>query len=628
MPVTIDPNPQTSTSELRSRDYGYAYPFEKDFRPGSELHESLKRRILDRAQESWDVMSERHPDWDKVDNTMTAFIPQDKREKQVKSMDGRKPTSVVVPITYAIKETILSHLISIYTYDGLWQYEARGPEDVPGVALLENLIDAQSRWFKHLLAVHTFLQDGISKGLGVVAPVWETKYGLRDQIVQNPLTGEQIRQPEHFVEFEGNRLRNIDPRLYLPDVNVPAHEVQDGEYVGWVWRDNMLSILAEEQNSPDEIFNAKYLKHLGDGRTALFRDGKDTVTSRLNTHPIDRIYMYDRIIPAEVGLGPSEYPEIWCFQLAGDEVIISAKPLGLTHNMFPVAVCAPDFDGYGARPISRLEVTLGLQGVADFLYNSHIADVRKNQFGLHIYDPSIINTNDLVNNNPHKYIRVRRKMFGQNAIEKGYKHIPIPKSTLTHVDEVSVIDGLIAKATGASESMQGVYASAGPRKSVEEARNTHLSGMGRIEKMARIISEQGMSDLAYMMGKHTQQFMSMETYVKITGRLHQDLMRIYDLSPDEVHLPVGPQDIIDISYDAIIRDGSNPSSSFIQEHIQLMQLAAADPRVYSTYDTARWMGELAKTMGIKNFEDFRFKARMAGTGEIEEGMAEGTLQPL
>jgi hypothetical protein len=628
MPITVDPNPHSRSTSLSNVDHQYPYPDGLDLKPGSKLHETIKRRVLDRAQESWSVMQNRHGEWDAVDATLTAFMPIDEKERIVKAKDSRRPVSIVVPLSYAVKETLLSHLLAIFTQDILWQFDPRGPEDVLGVALMESLIDAQSKHFRHTLALHTFFQDGISKGIGVVAPVWETKYGLRNQMVMDPFTGMPIQNKEEFIRAEGNRLRNINPRLYLPDPNVPAHEVQDAEFVSWVWRDNLIGLLEEEHHSPGTMFNVKYLKSLTDCRSKIFNDAnRDNQPSQQNTKPVDRIYMYDKVIPNELGLGPSDVPEIWLFQLAGDEVVIGAQPLGLDHNMFPVAVCAPDFDGYGPTPIGRLEVTLGLQGVADFLYNSHIANVRKSLNDMLVVDPSVININDLTRPGAGKIIRVRRPMFGQGALDRGIKAIPVASVTGGHVNEVGVVDGIMSKVSGASESLQGVFAG-GERKSAQESRDTFMSGVGRIEKMARVISEQAMGDLGYMMAMHTQQFLSQESYVGLIGRSGDSIRRILNLNPMEDRVPVGPQDIINVGFDAIIRDGSMPSSSFVRENIELLQLAISDPRTYETYDTARWMAEIARRMGVKNIEDFRLDVHVQPDAQVMEQAGAGNLEGL
>ena len=629
MPPRVDPNPNTAVTNFGSVDYQYDYGGLPDMRPGSPLHEKLLRLVMDGSAESWDTMKERHPEWDKVEDTCKAFIPLDAKEMKVKSKDSRRPTSIVVPLSYAVRETLLSHLMAIYMQDIIWQFDPRGPEDVLSTALMENLIDTQAKKFKHALSIHTFLKDGITNGLGIMAPIWETKYGLRDQIIQDPFTGQTIKEKQQVLLHEGNKLKNINPRLYLPDPNVPANEVQEGEFVSWIWRDSQIGILEEEYSGQGDIFNAKYLHHIADGRSKIFSDSRNdqTYSSQQNTRPIDRIFMYKKIIPAQVGLGPSEYPEIWAFQVAGDEVVISAKPLGLNHQMFPVAVCAPDYDGYGPTPIGRLEVTMGLQGVADFLYNSHVANVRKVLNDMVVVDPSVINMSDLTREGSGKIIRVRRNMFGQNAIDKGIKHIPVASVTGSHVNEVGVVDGIMSKVSGASESMQGVFAG-GERRSAQESRDTFLSGVGRVEKMARIISEQAMGDLGFMLASHTQQFLSQDTYVRATGRNQEAIMVNLGIDPTTTRVPVGPSDLMDVNYDAIIRDGSMPSTSFIQEHIQLLDLATRDPQTYNQYDTARWMAEIARRMGVKNIDDFRLEVTTQSNSQVEAGMEEGNLEAI
>ena len=186
---------------------------------------------------------------------------------------------------------------------------------------------------------------------------------------------------------------------------------------------------------------------------------------------------------------------------------------------------------------------------------------------------------------------------------------------------------MASKYAGAVESMQGTF-QGGERRSAEEARMTHMSGVGRVEKMARIISEQAMGDLGYMIASHTQQFLSREQYVNITGRLQEDLISIYGLDPNTARVPVGPADVANIDYDVIIRDGSLPSSAFVTENVQLLQLALSDPNIYAEFDTGRWMAELAKNMGIKNINDFRVKADVLPTAQVEEAVANGEIQPV
>jgi len=84
--------------------------------------------------------------------------------------------------------------------------------------------------------------------------------------------------------------------------------------------------------------------------------------------------MFIDLIPKDWKLGASEYPEKWLFSVASDALVIKAKKLGLTHNMYPISVIAPDSDGYTSTPVSRIEVLHGLQGTLDWLFNCYDAE--------------------------------------------------------------------------------------------------------------------------------------------------------------------------------------------------------------------------------------------------------------
>ena len=137
--------------------------------------------------------------------------------------------------------------------------------------------------------------------------------------------------------------------------------------------------------------------------------------------------MYVKIVPKEWGLKGSkfnkngDYPEIFLFTIANEQIVLRARPLNLNHNKFPIAIAAPDFDGYSITPISRMELIGGLQTTLNWMFNSHITNVRKAINDMLIVDPSLVNMEDLENPAPGKLIRLRRSAWGkgvQNAVEQ------------------------------------------------------------------------------------------------------------------------------------------------------------------------------------------------------------------
>ena len=409
------------------------------------------------------------------------------------------------------------------------------------------------------------------------------------------------------VLFEGNKLINIDPYRFLPDPNVSIHDIQKGEFVGWVDSDNVMSLLSQEQHD-DTYFNVQYLKHLGakgsyfssDDTNRSERYGNPTIANSSITHPCNVVYMYVNIIPSEYGLGASDYPEKWMFGVAAEEIVIKAQPLGLNHNMYPTCVCAPGFDGYSMTPVAELELTYGMQELIDWLFSSHIHNIRKSLHEMFIVDPSLINMYDLKKPGPGKFLRLRRSAWGSQKIDSAIKQLQVNDITRNNVGDAGVMLDLMNRVLGTSDSLQGVMRHTSERKSATEARGAHSGAITRLEKSARIASMMAMHDISYMFASHTQQFMTDDIYVQTVGLHEEALRKEYGIKS---HVKVSPKDI-NIDYDVICRDGSVPSGDFAESWIQLFQIAMSNPEMAQSFDLVRMFKHIARITGAKNVGEF------------------------
>ena len=419
MPTIIQGAMNTQGGSLAGASFEYEYPGDLDLRPGSKLHERIKREVLEKARVSASIMRNRFDSWNEIDRVLTAYIDLSDSEKAIKGKDSRRPVSIVFPYSYAILESILSYLMTAFLQDPIFQYEGVSPEDTLGAILLEKVVEQHCQKFKVGLSLHTWFRDALAYGMGVLTPTWRQQTGAR--------LGEGGIFEGDQILFEGNALESIDPYLFLPDPNVSIHKIQDGEFVGWVSPDNYLNLLSSERRDALEVFNVKYLGLLKGRKTSIYSsDSSDRYKKTLGTNPrtasdsvtsqVDVIYMYINLIPKEWGLGDSEYPEKWLFGVVSDEVVIKAKPLGLSHNLYPIAAIAPDFDGYSITPQSRIEVLYGLQGVLDWLFNSHIANVRKVLNDMFIVDPYLVNIKDLEDPKEGRIIKLRRPAWGKGVV--------------------------------------------------------------------------------------------------------------------------------------------------------------------------------------------------------------------
>jgi hypothetical protein len=620
MPYIVNGEPSTWKDDIYSRkDHKYDYPDNLDLKPGSDFHNKLRDKIWQRANSSRHEMSKRFSSWREIDRTLTTYIPLKDKEEQLKKKDSTKPVSIVFPYSYSVLESLLTYLSMAFFQDPMFQYEGVEDDDTIGAMLMELVIKLHCIKNKVPLNVHTVLRDSLVYGVGVAIPGWTTRHGrkpIKSTIITQSELGEQRTNDVNMVDsllFEGNDLSNIDPYMWLPDPSVASSDIQSGEFVGWVDRDNYMNLLSEENQSHSNLFNVKYLKTKKDKRSTLALDQSDRQKRHKGsqdlhrgtwgvTNPVDLIKMYVTLIPKDWKLGTSEYPEKWYFELAADDIIIACERADHNHGMYPVSVASPEYDGYSITPIGRLEILYGLQHTLDFLFNSHTANVRKAINDMLIVDPYLVNINDLKDPQPGKLIRLRRPAWGR-GVDKVVQQLKIQDITRANIADSGYITQWMDRISGADQSMQGSLRQGGPeRLTKSEFQGTRGSAVGRLQRIAMLIGMQFMQDIGTMFAVHTQQYMSQETYVKIVGNHAEQLSKTFGRNATRAR--VTPYDLA-INYDLLVRDGSIPGGNFSDAWIEMFKVIGTNPELMQQFDITRIFMYVAQQLGAKNVEDFR-----------------------
>jgi len=661
MPAFVQGSPYYNRSDLSSVDHKYDYPDGINLRPGSTIHNKIRESVYNKATASYGVMSRRFPSWNAIDETLTVYMPTDAEEDLVKEKDSRKPVSIVVPYSYAQLDTLVTYATAAFGQDPVFRYEGTGPEDTIGAILLQLVIQSQCNRFKIGIPLHTMFRDSFAYGIGVAAPIWRSVMGRKTIKSQNNILDlfgrligkKQTTKSVQSVLYEGNDLDNIDPYRFLPDPNYGIQEIQKGEFVGWVSTQSLMDLLSEESYD-DTLFNVKYLKSLSSRRSSLFsnddsrRDTYGTTRDRYSiseeySKPVDIINMIIKIIPKEYGLKSEDYtnkdgelPEKWHFQLAADQVVIKAKPLGLNHNMFPVAVCAPDFDGRSITPVSRLEIIAGLQETLNFLFNSHIANVRKSINDMLVVDPYLVNMNDLKDPAPGKLIRLRRSAWGRGT-ENVVTQLKITDITANNIPDAEKIMSIMERVSAATYNMMGVMRPGSERRSAAEFEGTQSGALNRLERLAKMIGLQAMQDIGYMYASQTQQLMEKSTYVKIIGEWEKVLQNEYPETKN-MRLNVNPYDLA-VDYDTVVRDGSVPGGNFSQAWVQMFQAVGTSPVLASRIDVFKLFLHIARSLGAKDISNFELKqgqnpqippinAQVLPDEQVQREAQAGNLKPI
>ncbi|MCK5607043.1 hypothetical protein KAR91_34485 [Candidatus Pacearchaeota archaeon] len=644
MPYIIHGNtgPREASADIVAKDFEYAYPEGLDLKPGSKLHEDLKTKIFQRANQSHLQISKRYDAWRETDRILTVYKELTGKEEDIITDDPTKPVSIVFPYSYAIMETLLTYLMMAFFQDPIFRYEGSSPEDTVGAILMEMVINHNCIANKVQLPLYVQFRDALAYGIGPVSPGWTVRRGSRIRKAEGGILGlfkslgNRKAIEEDVILYEGNDLTNIDPYRYLPDPNVSAHKVQEGEFVGWVERSNIMNLLIAEKESAGDIFNTKYVKMMGDKKSTLFgtessdrqkKTGGPTYDYSTVTNPADTIHMYVTMIPKDWKIGDGEYPEKWLFSLTSDSIITRAQSLGLVHNLYPVSVCAPEFDGYSSAPLSRMEMIFGLQGVLDWLFNSHIANVRKAINDMLVVDPYLINMKDLRDPKPGKLIRLRRPAWGKSGAKDAVHQLKVEDITRAHMGDIGVIVQSMNKIMGVDDPAMGSLRKGGPeRLTKSEFQGTQFGAVSRLEKLAKIIGLQSMQDIGYMFASQTQQLMEEETYMNAVGRWPEDLLKEYGIKVKDGRVKVSPFDVL-IDYDLIVRDGSIPGGNFSEAWIKLFKDIISVPELYKTFDIPKIFMHIARNLKAKNVNEF-IRTKTVPDEEVDQEVDKGNIIPL
>lgn len=621
------------------RDVSYSYAEGIDLRPDSKLHRKIIDCIVRQSDDSYTQMSKRHSVWNDIDNTLKVYIPADEAEKVIKNKDKRRPTSIVVPYSYATIETIMAYLTKGLLSDNVFQYDGYGPEDTLPAKMLELVVNQQVRRFKSDLEMHTSLRDSLAYGFGASTISWSEVWGKKTVLQDLPMYGmfgnsvgsNKVKVNQDALLFEGNEVIAIDPYKFLPDPNVSIHNIQAGDYAGWIEFQSFTKLLGDEASGNGYV-NVKHLrtgkyqnitsKYASDASKRISKREPQNVETQMKRNYVTLIHMYMRIIPKEwelpggEGNKAGEYPEIWLFTVANETLVLRAMPLGLNHNKYPIAIAAPDYDGYSITPLSRMELIDGLQTTLNWMFNSHVANVRKAINDMLIVDPSLVNMEDLANPEPGKLVRLRRSAWGR-GVTGAVEQLKVTDITARNMQDAEQIMALMQRASAATDATMGIQRSGGERVTASEYSGTMQMAVSRLEHIAKIISKQYMIDLAYFHASHTQQLMSQEIYAKASGDWPERLMEEFAIDPS-VAMNISPFDIL-ADFDIIFKDGTSATADALTNDFWSRNFAAIlQSDKLGMFDVQRIFQHMARLNGAKNVGEFIVKGETPNASLMED----------
>jgi hypothetical protein len=165
------------------------------------------------------------------------------------------------------------------------------------------------------------------------------------------------------------------------------------------------------------------------------------------------------------------------------------------------------------------------------------------------------------------------------------------------------------------DNMKGIQDDGG-RKTATEVRTSGEAGASRLAARARLVSAQGMVDLAEQMSLNIQQLMTQEFYLQVVGSKGMQ-------NP----ITIGPQ-MVAGDFFFPVNDGTLPidKTALLAVWKEIWMAITQNPMLAQKYDEGKLFEYIAEIGGAKNISAFRVS--MAPDAQVQNGAAAGNLVPL
>jgi hypothetical protein len=219
-----------------------------------------------------------------------------------------------------------------------------------------------------------------------------------------------------------------------------------------------------------------------------------------------------------------------------------------------------------------------------------------------------------MNPGPGKIIRLKRQAYGQD-VKAALSQLQVQDVTSGHMQSMELFLKMGDTLAAVNDNLRGIQDSGG-RKTATEVRTAGEAGASRLAARARLISAQGMVDLAEQMSLNIQQFMSMEFFLKVVG-----------IEGANHPVPITP-DMVAGDFYYPVNDGTLPldKTAILGVWKEIWLAISQNPLLSQQYDGGKIFEYLAELGGAKNIGQFKIK--MAPDATIEAGVNDGTLKPL
>lgn len=593
----------------------------------------LMNRCFDLSEK---YMNQRHPKWNKSEKMDRSFIDVTETDKKGKKKNPFE-RQIYIPMSRACKDTVITYWLQVMTAKRpIFSIAGRAPEDVRPAMLNEIVLDYQMERQRAVLVIYQYLNDVLKYSLGDIKNLFVRRYA------PDPWDPERSH-----LAYEGPELSNTDPYKFFPDPRVSMANHQNGQFRGYEYKRswhylkqkayeglyfNIGHLRSKENKISDDTETTGDTAGVGSERDSLMEisapDGTEDVGLDTKNPSYQVRELYLDIIPQSYDLDKSQYPQRWVFTSVNKKILIRADRLTYGHGNFPAVLGQHDYDAHSLFTPSFYESIEGLQDLLNWMYNSHIANVRAFLNDALVVDPLAVNIKDITRPNPPKIIRLQKSLWMQGInIDSVLKQLKVHDVTQSHIQDAALISDMMQRRTHTPDSLQGIETEV--KRTATEIARMSTSGANILAAGASLHYAQALVPLAEMCVMNNQQFLSRGRYYRILGDYASDI-----ISPDprfKGHPAVyaDPGDIRGY-FDFPVDDGRLPVQPERNAELwmKLFEIMCKFPTIGMEYDISMVFKQMAQALGAKNIDKFKIKAQVLPDEKIRRLLSAGDINPL
>lgn len=592
---------------------------------------SLCERVKRLLQMSRDEMQKYYDQWDGNDMVYRGERKADFQDHQARKRGETE--KITLPLTFGQVQTFVAFGHQLFNQkDYFYETVASGAEDEKPGRIAEATLERDLKWNKFrgpkLIAQ---LLDIARFGIGITKETWvRESVPVRREVVdqeammqvrQNGIALPQVPMKtivEDKTTYLGNKIVNISPYRWFPDVRIPLSRWSEGEFCGDEIEESITKMKEMESQGlvagiqhvptlPNEAFSHRRLAFMRKDQ-AMAAPYSGNPHYYLLTEVQIRLNPAQTILDEGVALDPEIDREvIYIIWLLNDSRIVRIDEAGYNHERFGYN-CAPLLDDQNRFiNYSLCEILGACQDTATWLTNSHITSVRKNIFNQVVADPSGIEIDDVIKRSP--VIRVKPGRAG-SGVETWIKQLQVSDVTANHMNDVERLSSMAKEATGINETLLGQFSPG--RRSAREASNVASYGASRLMMIFSSIWETALGPMGEKMLSNLRQGLDEQTMVTVYGELNtQEAMQpdLPGLPPPLYRLLPADRTSLVGNYDLAPFHGTLPSQRQATAAVlqQLVESMMKDPRVVllTGLDPQLLFNEILALLNIRNVQRFK-----------------------